>query len=50
MFNPTYLLIVLPTAVTGLYLLRRMKQAVDKEAKKQRVPVPIEKRKRNVGR
>jgi hypothetical protein len=48
MFNPTTLLIALPTLITGLYLLRRMKQQVDKEAKKQQVPIPIEKRKRKI--
>jgi hypothetical protein len=48
MFNPTTLLIALPTLITGLHLLRRMKQQVDKEAKKQQVPIPIEKRKRKI--
>lgn len=46
MFNPDFLVIGLPTLLTGLYLLRRMKQQVDKEAKKQPVPIPVEKRKR----
>jgi hypothetical protein len=46
MFNPDFLVIALPTLLTGLYLLRRMKQQVDKEAKRQQVPVPVEKKKR----
>ena len=47
MLDPNVILIALPTLLTGLYLVRRMKQEVDKEAKKQRVPIPIEKKKRN---
>jgi hypothetical protein len=46
MINPAYLLIALPTLITGLYLLRRMKLEVDQEAKKQHVPIPIEKSKK----
>lgn len=46
MFDPNVIVIALPTLFTGLYLLRRMKQQADKEAKKQRVPIPIEKKKR----
>ena len=46
MFDPNFLVIALPTLLTGLYLLRRMKKEVDKEAKKQRVPIPVEKKNR----
>ena len=46
MFDPNFLVIAAPTFITGLYLLRRMKKQVDKEAKKQRVPIPVEKKKR----
>lgn len=41
MITPTFLLIALPTWIVGVYLLRRMKQMADKEAKKQRVPIPV---------
>jgi hypothetical protein len=47
MFDPNFLVICLPTLLTGLYLLRWMKQQGDKEAKKQRIPIPVEKKKRD---
>jgi hypothetical protein len=50
MFNPTLVLIALPTWIVGLYLLRRMKQMADKEAKKQPVPIPVEAKKRKSGK
>lgn len=49
MFNPTFLLIALPTWIVGIYLLQRMKQIIDKEAKKQPLLIPIKAKKREDG-
>jgi hypothetical protein len=46
MITPTFLLIALPTWIVGIYLVRRMKQMADKEAKKQPVPIPVKAKKR----
>ena len=45
MFTPTFLLIALPTWIVGMYLMRRMKQMADKEAKKQPAPIPVKAKK-----
>lgn len=50
MFDPTFVLIALPTWIVGVYLIRRMKQMADKEAKKQPVPIPVEANERKVGK
>lgn len=49
MFNPTFLFIALPTWIVGMYLLRRMKQMAEKEARKQPVRIPVEAKKREIG-
>ena len=49
MFNPTFLLIALPTWIAGIYLLRRMKQIAEKEASKQPLLVPVKAKKRENG-
>lgn len=50
MFNPTFVLIALPTWIVGMYLLRQMKQMADKEAKKRPVRIPVEAKKREIGK
>lgn len=50
MISPTFVLIALPTWIVGVYLLRRMKQIADKEAKKAPVPIPVEAKKRKIGK
>lgn len=50
MFNPTLVLIALPTWIVGFYLLNRMKQMAEKEAKKQPVRIPAETKKREIGK
>lgn len=50
MLNPTFLILALPTWIVGLYLLRRMKQLADKEAKKHPVRIPVEAKKRESGK
>jgi hypothetical protein len=50
MFNPTFLFIALPTWIAGLYLLRRMKQIAEKEAKRQPLLIPVKARRENTGK
>ena len=50
MIDPTFVLIALPTWIVGVYLLRRLKQMADKEAKKAPVPIPVEAKKRHIGK
>ena len=47
---PTFALIALPTWIVGVYLIRRMKQMADKEAKKAPVPIPVEAKNRKSGK
>jgi hypothetical protein len=49
MISPTFVLIALPTWIVGVYLLRRMKQLADKEAKKVPVPIPVEAKRERLG-
>jgi hypothetical protein len=44
--NPELWLILLPTGVTGIILLRRAKQLAEAKARKALVPVPIRKQRR----
>jgi hypothetical protein len=48
MITPTFLLIALPTWIVGIYLMRRIKQMADKEAKKQPVPIPVKVKKERI--
>ncbi|MBK8987136.1 MAG: hypothetical protein IPM39_13835 [Chloroflexi bacterium] len=44
LLHPELWLILLPTGITGIILLRRAKQLAEAKAKKARVPVPARKK------
>lgn len=44
--NPAFWLILLPTGITGLFLLRQAKQLAENKARKAPVPVPVRQQRR----
>ena len=44
--NPAFWLILLPTGITGMFLLRHAKYLAEEKARKAPVPVPVRKQRR----
>lgn len=44
--NPAFWLILLPTGVTGMFLLRQAKLLAEKKARKAPVPIPVRQQRR----